>query len=219
MTPEERGRFLLLHAGDGGEREAIEAIVREQGLEDQVRLLGGQGRDAVLELYRVCDIVLVPSVHSENVEEATSLAALEAMASGRPLIAGAVGGLAEMVDDGVTGLLVPGGDTAALAAAILRLAAAPDLGERLAEHARRYVVANHSHLQAAASYVQVYEQAFARARARSVDFDEQGWGSFDHVPTASIPAGAALRRVVAPPPRRGFDPPRPSPCWGCPSTW
>ena len=191
MTPDERGRFLLLHAGDGGEREAIEAIVREQGLEDQVRLLGGQGRDAVLELYRLCDIVLVPSVHSENVEEATSLAALEAMASGRPLIAGAVGGLAEMVDDGVTGLLVPGGDIAALAAAIRWLAAAPDLGTRLAEHARRYVVANHSHLQAAASYVQVYEQARARARVRLEDLDEEGWGSFDHVRAISGTAAAA----------------------------
>ena len=44
----------------------------------------GQDRDAILELFRLADIVLVPSVHSENVEEATSLSALEAMASGRP---------------------------------------------------------------------------------------------------------------------------------------
>ena len=203
MTPEERGRFLLLHAGDGGEREAIEAIVREQGLEDQVRLLGGQGRDAVLELYRLCDIVLVPSVHSENVEEATSLAALEAMASGRPLIAGAVGGLAEMVEDGVTGLLVPGGDTAALAAAILRLAAAPDLGDRLAEHARRYVVANHSHLQAAASYVQVYEQAVSAGAGPAGGPGRAGLG-FVRSRAGRIPSpvrrdvlGAQLRRPRA----------------------
>ena len=79
----------------------------ENHLEENVRLLGGQGPDAIRELYRLADIVLVPSVHSENVEEATSLSALEAMASGRPLIAGAVGGLAEMVVDGENGLLVP----------------------------------------------------------------------------------------------------------------
>ncbi len=131
MGPADRDRFLLLHAGEGGEREEIERIVRENHLEKNVRLLGGQGPDAILELYRLADIVLVPSVHSENVEEATSLSALEAMASGRPLIAGDVGGLAEMVVDGETGLLVPA-DAEALAAAILRLAAAPELGARMA---------------------------------------------------------------------------------------
>jgi len=158
MSPADRERFLLLHAGEGGERQEIERIVRENRLEGQVRLLGGQGPEAIRRLYRLADIVLVPSVHSENVEEATSLAALEAMASGRPLIAGAVGGLAEMVVDGENGLLVPV-DPQALAAAILRLAAAPHLGERLAAAARRYVVENHSHLGAAAAYLEVYRRA------------------------------------------------------------
>lgn len=159
MPVDERRRFLLLHAGEGGEREAMEQVVREHGLEDQVRLLGGQGRDAILELYRLADIILVPSVRSENVEEATSLSALEAMACGRPLIAGAVGGLAEMVNDGENGLLVPDGDAEALAAAILRLAADPDLGARLAAAAREYVVEHHSHLRAAASYAEIYARA------------------------------------------------------------
>lgn len=174
MDPENRRRFVLLHAGEGGEREAIEAAVHQHGLQDQVRLLGNQDRAAVLDLYRLCDIVLVPSVHSENVEEATSLAALEAMASGRPLIAGAVGGLAEMVRDGETGLLVPGGDAQALAAAILRLAAAPGLGETLAEAARSYVVSNHSHLKAAERYVEVYQDAVAAVNLDCPPYQE--WG-------------------------------------------
>ncbi|MHB9148993.1 MAG: WecB/TagA/CpsF family glycosyltransferase [Thermoleophilia bacterium] len=159
MNPPERDRFLLLHAGDGGEREAMESVIEKNGLGGHVRMLGGQGREAILELYRIADIILVPSVHSENVEEATSLSALEAMACGRPLIAGAVGGLAEMIDDGENGLLIPAGDPEALAAAILRLSADPDLGARLAETARDYVVENHSHLRAAASYVDIYRSA------------------------------------------------------------
>jgi len=159
MAPAERSRFRLLHAGEGGERPALEAIVREHGLGEQVTLLGGRSRQAIAELYRLADIVLVPSVHSANVEEATSLAALEAMASGRPLIAGAVGGLAEMVRDGENGRLFPGGDEHALAAAILRLADDPPLGRRLAGAAREYVVAHHSHLTAADAYVEVYRSA------------------------------------------------------------
>ena len=163
MSPGERSRFLLLHAGEGGERPEMERIVGENHLEENVRLLGGQGPDTIRQLYRLCDIVLVPSVHSENVEEATSLSALEAMASGRPLIAGAVGGLAEMVVDGENGLLVPA-DAEALAAAILRLAAAPELGARLAAAAREYVVEKHSHLRAAAAYVEVYRRTVEATR-------------------------------------------------------
>lgn len=174
MPAAERSRFLLLHAGEGGERAAIEAVVREQGLSPQVRLLGNQDRDSILELYRLSDIVLVPSVHSENVEEATSLAALEAMASGRPLIAGAVGGLAEIVRDGVNGLLVPGGDAQGLAGAIRALAGSPELGARLAAAARDYVVANHSHLTAAESFVNVYRRAQERVGAETSPY--RGWG-------------------------------------------
>ncbi len=125
--------------------------LREQGLSGEVRLLGNQDRQAIVELYRLSDVVLVPSIHSENVEEATSLAALEAMASGRPLIAGAVGGLAEIVRDGHNGLLVPGGDAEALAHAIRTLSDSSELRLRLSQAARDYVVATHSHLTAAES--------------------------------------------------------------------
>jgi len=160
----DRERFLLLHAGEGGERAEMERIIRENDLQQNVRLLGGQGPEAIRELYGLADIVLVPSVHSENVEEATSLSALEAMASGRPLIAGDVGGLAEMVVDGENGLLVPA-DPEALAAAILRLAADPDLGARMAAAARDYVEVNHSHIKAAEAYVEIYRYAVGRCAA------------------------------------------------------
>ncbi len=55
MLPEERERFVLLHAGEGGERAAIEEVVGRYGLEAQVRLLGNQDRSAISELYRLCD--------------------------------------------------------------------------------------------------------------------------------------------------------------------
>lgn len=175
MPPAERGRYLLLHAGEGGERDAIETAVRERGLSGEVRLLGNQDREAILELYRLSDIVLVPSIHSENVEEATSLAALEAMASGRPLIAGAVGGLAEIVRDGHTGLLVPGGEAEALAQAIRNLSDSSELRQRLSQAARDYVVAAHSHLTAAESFVRIYRRAQERVGEDRAPY--RGWGA------------------------------------------
>jgi exopolysaccharide biosynthesis WecB/TagA/CpsF family protein len=213
MSAADRDRFLLLHAGEGGERREMERIVRENKLEKNVRLLGGQGREAILELYRLADIVLVPSVHSENVEEATSLSALEAMASGRPLIAGDVGGLAEMVVDGETGLLVPA-DAEALAAAILRLAAAPHEGARMAAAAREYVVRNHSHLRAARAYAEVYRRAAAasstgtpatassRVPAGRVGVDVSGGDAPGDDPLAATqPAVQAAGRPAASQPR------------------
>jgi exopolysaccharide biosynthesis WecB/TagA/CpsF family protein len=193
MGRSDRDRFLLLHAGDGGERGEMERIVRENHLEENVRLLGGLGPEAIRELYRLADIVVVPSVHSENVEEATSLSALEAMASGRPLIAGEVGGLAEMVVDGETGLLVQA-DARALAAAILRLAAAPELGARMAAAAREYVVEHHSHLRAAAAYVEVYRRTAsavgAEAPADSFDTVRRSAGVLAEAQPGAVPPPA-----------------------------
>jgi len=197
MKPEQRERFLLLHAGEGGERGEIERIVQENRLAAEVRLLGGQGREAIRELYRLADIVLVPSVHSENVEEATSLSALEAMASGRPLIAGAVGGLAEMIVDGQTGLLVEI-TPENLAAAILRLAAAPELGARLAAAARRYVVENHSHRRAAAAYLDIYRYALNRVRRAGQERDRAAASEGRRVPSAPAAATVAAAATAGP---------------------
>ena len=58
------------------------------------------------DLYGASDIVLVPSIHSYGVEEATSISALEAMGSGSPVVAGAVGGLKEIFEHEKDGLLV-----------------------------------------------------------------------------------------------------------------
>ncbi|MCL5736225.1 MAG: WecB/TagA/CpsF family glycosyltransferase, partial [Actinobacteria bacterium] len=87
------------------------------------------------------------------------------------------GAKAEMVVDGETGLLVPA-DADALAAAILRLAAAPEVGARMAAAARAYVVDKHSHLQAAAAYAAVYANAISaiaeRKAAKALAASEPG---------------------------------------------
>jgi len=202
LPPAERGRYLLLHAGEGGERSAIETIVREHGLSREVRLLGNQDRQSILEMYRLCDIVLVPSVHSQNVEEATSLAALEAMASGRPLIAGAVGGLAEIVRDGHNGLLVPGGDAEALAQAICTLEGLSELRRRLSLAARDYVVANHSHLTAAESFVKIYRRAQERIGEDRAPY--RGWGALDGEAQRAVAVGSHATDAPVQPEARDF---------------
>lgn len=106
-------------AGAGPMAEAIRSYVARMGFQGRVRLLGEQRHAQVLGLMLRADVVLVPSIPAYGVVEATSIAALEAMALGKPIVASRIGGLAEMIQDGSTGLLYEADDLEALAKALL----------------------------------------------------------------------------------------------------
>lgn len=99
--------------GDGPERERLEVLTRTLGLETQVRFAGWVGEADVF--YRGIDWFCIPSR-----DEPFGLVALESFAHGVPVLASSVGGLAEIVTDGVNGLLFRADDPAALAATLLR---------------------------------------------------------------------------------------------------
>jgi len=117
----------LVLAGDGPERASLEALADELGLSGRVRFAGPLPRQDVLTLYRAADAAILSSAW-ENFPHSV----VEALAVGTPVISTAVGGVAEVVEDGVNGLLVPAGDVEQLAQAIERLTADPELRERLA---------------------------------------------------------------------------------------
>jgi len=100
--------------------------MRGQAQQGQVRFHGEVSNEVRDQLYEACDIFVAPSRY-----ESFGLIYLEAMARGKPVIACRVGGVPEVVVDGETGILVPPGDPAALAAAILRLLRDPEQRERL----------------------------------------------------------------------------------------
>jgi len=104
----------LLVVGEGSRRDALEEQVRELGIADRVVFTGR--RDDVPAVTAALDVAVLPSYR-----EALGLSVLEAMALSRPVVASAVGGIPEMIEDEVTGLLVPPRDPAALSAAIIRL--------------------------------------------------------------------------------------------------
>ena len=129
--------------GDGEERPALEGAIAAAGLADQVTLLGRQPRDRVAELVRGADVVVQPSiVLADGKTEGIPVALMEAMASGAPVIATAVSGVPELVEDGVTGRLVAAGDPAALADALAAVATDPRSTARMAEAGRARVLAD-----------------------------------------------------------------------------
>lgn len=132
-----RARFV----GDGEERSALEAEIADAGLRDRIDLLGRQPRDEVAELVRAGDVVVQPSVIlPDGKTEGIPVALMEAMASGTPVVATAVSGVPELVEDGVTGRLVPPGDAAALADALEAIRAEPEATRRMARTGRERVL-------------------------------------------------------------------------------
>jgi glycosyltransferase involved in cell wall biosynthesis len=126
-----------LIVGGGRRIDEVRALAASLGLAGEVHFLGQ--RQDVPDLLNAMDIFVLPS-YSEGV----SLALLEAMAAGLPVIATEVGGLPEVVTDGQTGLLIPPRDAAALAGALTRLLGDPDCARRLGANARDQVREHYS---------------------------------------------------------------------------
>ena len=128
-------RFVF--AGDGAQRAEFERQAGELSLSKNFMFLGR--RDDIPQILRNCDIAVLPSK-----AEGLPNAVLEYMCAGLPVVASAVGGNAEIVRDGVTGLLVPAQDSAALANALLKLLRDPSLAQRLAKGSHEFVIKNFS---------------------------------------------------------------------------
>lgn len=115
--------------GDGPEIASVLAEADLLGVRDRIRFLGNQ--DHVQPLLACCDVFLLPSE-----QESFGLAALEANACGVPAVTSDVGGISELIENGVNGFRVPLGDTAAMAARVLEIAADPATLDAFRKRAR-----------------------------------------------------------------------------------
>ncbi len=143
---------VLWVAGDGGEAEALRRLRAELGLGERVRFLGLQ-RD-VAPFLQAADCLVCPSLWAE----AAGLVNLEAQACGLPVVASRTGGIPEYVADGVTGLLFPPGDHAALAACVRRLHDDPPLRRTMGRAARARAVEHFSPESRLDSYLELYRK-------------------------------------------------------------
>lgn len=130
--------------GDGPMRAELQALVNGLGLKDHVTFEGWKSHDEVLLQMQQAHVLLVPSVTSrDGDEEGIPNVAKEAMAVGLPVIATRHGGILELIDDGVSGMLVPERDSAALAARLLEFIGQPERGAQLSQAARRRIEAEY----------------------------------------------------------------------------
>jgi N-acetyl-alpha-D-glucosaminyl L-malate synthase BshA len=141
----------LLLAGDGPDRAQIEQYCREQGTCDRIIFIGSTA--SIEDVLVGADLFLLPSE-----TESFGLAALEAMSCKVPVIATNVGGLPEVVEDGVTGFLCAVGDVDAMAAAALELLKDPERRRRFGEEARRQAVDRFSEDAVVERYRELYRR-------------------------------------------------------------
>jgi glycosyltransferase involved in cell wall biosynthesis len=143
-------------AGDGPERPRLEGLARGFRLGDRVRFLGA--RDDVPALLAAADALVLPSRF-----EGLPNVVLEAMAAGKPVVATAAPGTAEVVVDGETGRLVPVGASLELARALREVLDDPALAARLGEGGRRRVASHYDAAAMIAAYAALYDR-LARAK-------------------------------------------------------
>ena len=122
----------LVCVGEGSLRKDLEASVKANGISDSVRFVGYR-RD-VSDWLALASFTVLPSYY-----EGLPLAAIESLAAGRPVVASSVDGSTEVVLDERTGLVVPPGEPAPLAAAICRFLGSPELCRRMGREGRRLV--------------------------------------------------------------------------------
>lgn len=157
---------LLVLGGYGDLREALEQQSQQIGIADNVLFPGPISRDVVNSFWNMGDVAVVPAIHDHrgNVDGLPNIV-LEAMSAGRPIVASRVAGIPAVITDGQHGLLVPEGNVAQLAAAIIRLLDAPQTATALGRAARRRVEQELRWSHIAARFERVFAEARERFRA------------------------------------------------------
>ncbi len=122
---------LLLVIGDGPLRGELERRAKELDIGGHVRWLGTRGQEEVFKLYGAMDVLAMPSLY-----EGFGLTAAEAMAAGLPVVGTSVDGLSEVIEDDLTGYIVPAGDSRALSEALLGLLTNAGLRKEMGERGR-----------------------------------------------------------------------------------
>jgi colanic acid/amylovoran biosynthesis glycosyltransferase len=164
-----RGRaFTYRVIGSGSDRALLEAQIASLDLGDCVSLVGSHPHDVVAAELAAADIFLGPSVTDRLGEADAAINTLkEAMLTGLPVIGTWHGGIPELVEDGVSGLLVPERDPVAIADAVERLLDRPDSWGPMSRHARSAVEDRFSLDTIARQTLEVYAEALARRRERT----------------------------------------------------
>jgi len=156
MAQKQFPRLQCQIIGDGPERGHLQRLARELGIVERVQFLGRQNRAQVADAMRRCSMFALPSRY-----EGLGCVYLEAMATGKPVIACKGQGIEEIIDHGRNGWLIDPDDLDELTCALTRILADAPLRQRLGSDARRTVLESHTLHHQAASLAALYQECVA----------------------------------------------------------
>ena len=154
---QKRPGALLCLVGTGYMEEELRDTIRDRGIEANVKFAGFVPHQELVNYYGRTKLIVMPS-RSEGFPHV----AMEAAICGKPVVAFNVGGLAELVEDGSTGILVPPTDSDALANAMLELLESPSLAQRMGDQGRRRGMQAFDPSHMVQSYMTLYDAIIAR---------------------------------------------------------
>ncbi len=148
-------RAQCLVIGSGAEKNTLKNLAKTLALEDVIKFIGPAYAD--IPLYLSCiDIFVLPSV-----KEGLGLALLEAMSAGKPCVGSDIGGISDIIEDGINGCLVPVGDTEAIGGAILRLLDDKVLSEEMGRRGKEIVKEKFSIDLMANKMIKLYQEVIS----------------------------------------------------------
>ena len=152
----------LTIVGPGPREGSLRASAARLGVAERVSFAGAVGQDDMAAYYAQADVFCLPSF-----AEGLPVVLMEAMATGRPVVATRIMGVPELVEEGVSGFLVAPGNVDQLAGALGRLAASPALRESFGRAGRRKVEEAFDAVQCAGQVAEVFDEMAAAGRRRS----------------------------------------------------
>ncbi len=164
----EASRYLpgvqFLIAGEGTHLETMERLAHRLGVADRVRFLGRVSQENLPKVYAACDLFVLPSVSRL---EAFGIVALEAMATGKPVVVADIPGVREVIEDGREGLLTDPVNPQDLAEKVRRLVEDPALRQEMGRRGREKVLASFTTEAVADQVLKVYADVLARRKAKA----------------------------------------------------
>ena len=150
-------KVALWIVGDGDDRDALEGLVRELGLSGAVKFFGVQSNEHLPDIYAGADLFVLPSIEDGKWDtEGQGVVLLEAMAGGAPIVESQVGGVEEVIDNNITGLLVKPSDPVLLANRISEYLNSSQLRVEIAQRAKCHVM-SYDWPVVARRFVRLYE--------------------------------------------------------------
>lgn len=143
----------LLIAGSGPMEKELRSL---SGTDKRIEFLGNINHEEIGEYYTLSDIVIIPSVTSHDIQEATSLSMLEGMACGKIVICSDIGGMSEVVKHGINGFLVKEKSSEEIQKIILQYLSGAFDSVKIAANAREYVVQFHSYTSHSQKIIELY---------------------------------------------------------------